>query len=340
MAIEESPVPITMLKPYIGAAGRDQESYSRHMQGKGDWVDKDEILDGDSESLKTIATAITTLTMNKIAHIYHLSEEYLQNLPHVEVADVHRWYHRMLLATEDGQLPFPPSNSIFSPSGIPAWDTGEGPFISYYLPTLAESDFVEECLHFLLEFYQRTEAQKMVIDDPEGKMDGEFRTYTMPGSDIIRAEILEYSKEQRITKRIIDEAVAYATRLFFGTLGMAKHGNERMISQIIRDSLSQNLHLPDDAVQIMLHDGIRDCYRSIYELNDVDSFDELSDKLGFVRSIGTFPSNLTHFLGYSLGEIIYDKVDDYGDAEILGRRVFRGMPDPHKRLDEITSLYV
>lgn len=171
-----------------------------------------------------------------------------------------------------------------------------GPVISYFLPNIDRRAIIEEAFHFVEwdenrrnEKTSRTQEQ-MLLGSIASEAGAQF---IIDATTKTRKPLKRFHIGSRDRKKVVDLRRA------------------RLSTYVqLRDSLYANTS--------------KGFVAKLLELNGCTTFDELREKNHFSSLVGSFPSELTHFVGYHLGRRISERLLDDAIPREQSLDVFRG----------------
>lgn len=239
-------------------------------------------------------------------------------------------FFRNCLSDDDG-MPLPPRTSFFTQWGIKDYNHPDRPTISYFLPHFGgNGTIVEESTHFL-----QWRSEKTIADDirtpnylyghlHRENEQGQIVVNEIPGSKLVRAYFRGFGKEEEYAKSMVWEGTAQIVRTLCG--------------------LDSEISLPADRGQNRTYQtlakmfigwGRERCYEEILKMFNIGSMEELWKVAPFSVIQGHFPSDLFHYLGYTLGEEIAKAIRTEDDKNAFVQIAFSQTSDYRKKLDDM-----
>ena len=233
----------------------------------------------------------------------------------------------------DGDSPLPLQTSFFTSKGVEDYNHPEGPVISYFLPQFLEDGLnalVEECTHFLQWRSEKTIADDIRVPNHHWHRhlreneQGRIVVKEIPESKLVRAYFSGFKKEEQYARDMVYEGTAQTVRTLCG-----------LDSEIsLPRNRGQNRTYPTLA-KMFVEWGREKCYVDILRTFNIKSMEKLWKAAPMASFMGDFPSDLFHYLGYTLGEKIAEAIKTEEDKNAFVKLAFSQTTDYNKKLDDM-----
>jgi hypothetical protein len=249
-----------------------------------------------------------------------------------------------------------PGRAAFKPPGCHFYGLPEGPALLFGVGAVTPTALVEECTHFVHWYYSegksRVSAEERALSilnsslikpDPNTDIvpfkDAKdtwnrsvaVMTSETPGGIIMACRgVIEPEKrlspyseaEEKLSRGILKEAVAYSTRINFG---LSANPDEMMTPQLLSEEavgwLSPHIN---SLVKTFRREGLHACLEKLAKIAErylnVSSVDELVESHLLVS--GSYLSGLSHALGYTIGHAAGERCLKKNNFEAFGKIIF------------------
>jgi hypothetical protein len=251
------------------------------------------------EHAKVIYTRLTDNVLDELKTFLDLDLEC--DKAEVVVVDYTQYKRFLYLAGVEMEAERPVPNSFFRPHGTRDFNHSTfGPVISYFLPTLEDGG-----LPTIVE--ESTHFLQWIAEKAEEKK--------------------KLSTEEKYSQDMIYEATAETIRRLAGF-------ESNVVLPAERD---QDVTYPLMA-KTLLAWGRERCYDKILQAFYISSIDNLSGSRPFSAALRVFPTDLFHYLGYSLGEGIAEAIKTPKDVKDFSKLAFSPTDNYSSKLDDLINL--